>query len=395
MKILVLNSGSSSIKFQLFLMEDEKSIASGLVEKIGLKGSRATLKAHGEVYEITGHINDHHEGLEAINELLKRSKVINSLSELDGIGHRVVHGGESFTGPALVDENVIKTLERISPLAPLHNPGHIAGIRNAMQTSGDVPHVVVFDTIFHQTMPEYAYSYALPYDICKQYHVRKYGFHGTSHSFVCKRAADTMGIDFENFNAISLHLGNGASICAVKNGKSIDTSMGFSPLEGLVMGTRSGDIDPAAIVYLMDRGVIKHDEIDYFLNKKSGLLGICGSSDMRDIIEKNMDDERTKLAFDMFCYRAKKYIGAYYAVLGHVDAIVFTGGIGENAPHTREGICEGLEHIGIAVDKELNYQNIKGEREITDKKAKIRTFVIPTNEELEIARQTKQVIEKL
>ncbi|MCD8213286.1 MAG: acetate kinase [Campylobacter sp.] len=392
MKILVLNSGSSSIKFQLFLMEENRSIASGIVEQIGGENSRAILKTNGQEYEQIKPIKDHHEGLDAMNGLFRESNTLHDLSELDGIGHRIVHGGESFFSSMIVDDAVIKKIEQISPLAPLHNPGHIAGIKNAMQSSGNVPHVVVFDTVFHQTMPEYAYRYALPYDICKEHHIRKYGFHGTSHKYVCKRAANLMGINFENFNAISLHLGNGASACAVQNGKSIDTSMGLSPLEGLIMGTRSGDMDPAVVVYLLNIGVLKWDEIDTFLNKKSGLFGICGSSDMRDVVAKIKYDERAKLAFDMFCYRVKKYIGAYYAVLGRVDALIFTGGIGENAPNTRQKICDDLKHLGIHINHDLNFNKERVERCLDDKNVKIKTFVIPTNEELEIAIETMRVI---
>ncbi|WP_103604027.1 acetate kinase [Campylobacter concisus] len=394
MRILVLNSGSSSIKFQLFAMDTKTSLASGLVEQIGSSSSRAVLKANGETYEIKRFIKDHHDGLEAMNELFVTSHTLHDLSELDGIGHRIVHGGESFFSSMIVDESVIKKIEEISPLAPLHNPGHLAGIKNAMKESKNVPHVVVFDTVFHQSMPEYAYRYALPYDVCKTHHIRKYGFHGTSHRYVCKQAAKMLGIEFNKFNAISLHLGNGASACAVQNGKSIDTSMGLSPLEGLIMGTRSGDMDPAVVIYLLNIGVLKWNEIDNFLNKKSGLFGICGSSDMRDVVAKMENDERARLAFDMFCYRVKKYIGSYYAILGRVDALIFTGGIGENAPNTRQKICDDLKHLGIHINHDLNFSNERGERCIDDKDAKIKTLIIPTNEELEIAIETARVIKE-
>jgi len=394
MRILVLNSGSSSIKFQLFAMDTKTSLASGLVEQIGSSSSRAVLKANGETYEIKRFIKDHHDGLEAMNELFVTSHTLHDLSELDGIGHRIVHGGESFFSSMIVDESVIKKIEEISPLAPLHNPGHLAGIKNAMKESKNVPHVVVFDTVFHQSMPEYAYRYALPYDVCKSHHIRKYGFHGTSHRYVCKQAAKILGIEFDKFNAISLHLGNGASACAVQNGKSIDTSMGLSPLEGLIMGTRSGDMDPAVVIYLLNIGVLKWNEIDNFLNKKSGLFGICGSSDMREVVAKMQDDERAKLAFEMFCYRVKKYIGSYYAILGRVDALIFTGGIGENAPNTRQKICDELKHLGIHINHDLNFQDMRGERCIDGDDAKIKTLIIPTNEELEIAIETARVIKE-
>ena len=394
MKILVLNSGSSSIKFQLFAMDTKTSLASGLVEQIGSSSSRAVLKANGKTYEIKRFIKDHHDGLEAMNEIFVTSHTLHDLSELDGIGHRIVHGGESFFSSMIVDESVIKKIEEISPLAPLHNPGHLAGIKNAMKESKNVPHVVVFDTVFHQSMPEHAYRYALPYDVCKTHHIRKYGFHGTSHRYVCKQAAKMLGIEFDKFNAISLHLGNGASACAVQNGKSIDTSMGLSPLEGLIMGTRSGDMDPAVVIYLLNIGVLKWNEIDNFLNKKSGLFGICGSSDMREVVARMQDDERAKLAFEMFCYRVKKYIGSYYAILGHVDALIFTGGIGENAPNTRQKICDDLKHLGIHINHELNFSNERGERCIDEEGAKIKTLIIPTNEELEIAIETARVIKE-
>ncbi|WP_103588665.1 acetate kinase [Campylobacter concisus] len=394
MRILVLNSGSSSIKFQLFAMDTKTSLASGLVEQIGSSSSRAVLKANGETYEIKRFIKDHHDGLEAMNELFVTSHTLHDLSELDGIGHRIVHGGESFFSSMIVDESVIKKIEEISPLAPLHNPGHLAGIKNAMKESKNVPHVVVFDTVFHQSMPEYAYRYALPYDVCKTHHIRKYGFHGTSHRYVCKQAAKMLGIEFDKFNAISLHLGNGASACAVQNGKSIDTSMGLSPLEGLIMGTRSGDMDPAVVIYLLNIGVLKWNEIDNFLNKKSGLFGICDSSDMREVVAKMQNDERAKLAFEMFCYRVKKYIGSYYAILGRVDALIFTGGIGENAPNTRQKICDELKHLGIHINHDLNFQDMQGERCIDGDDAKIKTLIIPTNEELEIAIETARVIKE-
>lgn len=396
MKILVLNSGSSSIKFQLFDMQNEATIASGLIEKIGQLNSCAKLKVikSGEIFEKNVAINDHRAGLEIMDELFKISNTLHNFAELDGVGHRVVHGGDFFNESTLVTDEVIEQIKQNSSLAPLHNPGHLAGIKNAMQKSGTgVKHVVVFDTTFHKTMPEYVYHYALPFDLCKRLHIRKYGFHGISHNYVTKKAAAMLGIAYENFNAISLHLGNGASICAVKGGKSIDTSMGLSPLEGLIMGSRSGDIDPAVITYLLNLGEIKPEQIDELLNKKSGLLGICGSSDMRDVVDKmHAADQRAKLAFDMFCYRVKKYIGAYSAVLGRVNALIFTGGIGENAPNSRSKICGDLAVLGINIDDELNYAKSCEPRCIDAKGAVINTLVIPTNEELEIALETKRLI---
>ena len=398
MKILVLNSGSSSIKFQLFNMDNESTIASGLIEKIGENNSYAKLKVakSGEIFEKKGAIKDHQIGLEIMDELFKISNTLHNFKELDGVGHRVVHGGEIFNKSTIINAEVIAQIEQNSALAPLHNPGHLAGIRNAMAKSGEaVPHIVVFDTTFHKTMPEYVYRYALPYDLCKRLHIRKYGFHGISHNYVTKKAASMLGISYDNFNAISLHLGNGASICAVQGGKSVDTSMGLSPLEGLIMGSRSGDIDPAVLTYLLNLGEITANDIDDLLNKKSGLLGICGSNDMRDVVEKmHTGDERAKLAFDMFCYRVKKYIGAYSAVLGRVDALIFTGGIGENAPNSRSKICGDLSVLGIDIDHDLNYARSCEARCIDAKGAVIRTFVIPTNEELEIANETKRLITK-
>ncbi|CAD7287747.1 Acetate kinase [Campylobacter majalis] len=389
MKILVLNAGSSSIKFQLLLMDKNESIASGLIEQIGQPSGHAELKANGQKYERNQEIKDHHVGLAIMSELLKESGVLNSLTELDGIGHRVVHGGESFKSSAVVTAEVIKKIEDNIPLAPLHNPGALAGIKAAMSESGDIPHVVVFDTVFHQTMPEEAYRYAIPYDVAVKHHVRRYGFHGTSHQYVSQQAAKFLGIQNDKFNAITLHLGNGASVSAIKNGKSVDTSMGLSPLEGLIMGTRSGDIDPAVITYLIAQGEITADQIDNFLNKKSGLLGICGTNDMRDIGERvEKGDKQATLAFDMFCYRLKKYIGAYYAVVGKLDAIIFTGGIGENDQAMREKVCGELAHFGIKIDSAKNRdRSNRGDRCLDADGATIKTLVIPTNEELMIASE--------
>lgn len=396
MKILVLNSGSSSIKFQLFLMDKNESIASGLIEQIGQENGHAVLKANDKKYERFIPIKDHNEGLGIMNELFRESGVLHDLKELDGIGHRIVHGGESFKSSALVTDDVIAKIEQTIPLAPLHNPGHLAGIKTAMKESGDVPHVVVFDTVFHQSMPEYAYRYAIPYELGKKHHVRRYGFHGTSHNYVSKKAAEFLNIPYDKFNAITLHLGNGASVCAVQNGKCVDTSMGLTPLEGLIMGTRSGDIDPAVITYLINCGELEAKDIDNFLNKKSGLLGICGTNDMRDIEENIKNgDERSKLAFDMFCYRLKKYIGAYYAVVGKLDAIIFTGGIGENDQNMREKVCGELAHFGIKIDENLNKdRSNRGDRSLDANGATIKTLVIPTNEELMIATETMKLIKK-
>ena len=394
MKILVLNSGSSSIKFQLF--DNNVSIASGLVEQIGEEKGRAKLKCTDNEFELTQAIPNHEVGLEVMNTLFNQSGMLNSLEELDGIGHRVVHGGESFSKPVIVTQAVLDELKAISPLAPLHNPAHIVGIETAIKQSKGVPQVVVFDTAYHRTLPEYAYMYALPYELYEELHVRRYGFHGTSHHYVAKTAAAYLNIPMNAFNAISLHLGNGASVTAIKNGQSVDTSMGLSPLEGLIMGTRSGDVDPAALFYIAREKGLGVDDLDTLVNKKSGLKGICGTNDMREIEEMiAAGNEKAKLAFEMFAYRIKKYIGAYSAALGRVDALIFTGGIGENDAALRKLVCTGLENLGISIDFETNNQRCKIITALDTDKATVKTLVVPTNEELEIALQTKEVIEAL
>ncbi|ASM40327.1 acetate kinase [Campylobacter sp. RM12327] len=394
MKILVLNLGSSSIKFKLFEMGDKSVIASGLVEKIGEKSSYAKLKAEKtkEIFESTEAIKDHAQGLEVMENLFKKSGIMSDFEELGGIGHRVVHGGNRYFKPTLVTEKVIQDIEDIIPLAPLHNPAHAIGIRSVMKKAPNVKNVVVFDTAFHQTMPKSSYMYALPYEYCEKYKIRKYGAHGTSHEYVSKAGAKFMGIDINNFNCITLHLGNGASASAIKGGKCFDTSMGLTPLEGLMMGTRCGDIDPAVLPYLKRIANIEVEEMDIIMNKKSGLYGICGTNDMRDVEEKMKTDEKTKLAFDMFCYRIKKYVGAYYAALGKVDAIIFTAGIGENDDLAREAICENMQNLGIAIDKEKNSIRSGEIRDISTKDAKVRTLIVPTNEEFAIASATLELV---
>ena len=392
MKILVLNSGSSSIKFQLF--ENDESIASGIIEQIGESNGQAQLKCNGQKYEKSQSIPNHEAGLEVMNALFQESGILSSLEDLDGIGHRVVHGGETFHAPALINDTVIKAIEEVSPLAPLHNPAHLAGIKTAIAQSKGVPQVAVFDTAFHQSIPEHAYMYALPYKLYEELHVRRYGFHGTSHSYVSKTAAQYLGIPINEFNAISLHLGNGASVTAIKNGQSIDTSMGLSPLEGLIMGTRSGDVDPAALFYIAKEKGYSTEDLNTLVNKQSGLKGICGSNDMREIENLIKEgDKKAKLAFEMFAYRIKKYIGAYSAALGRVDAIIFTGGIGENDAALRKLVCTDLENLGISIDLSINDQRCKIITPLDDEKATVKTLVVPTNEELAIALQTKEVIE--
>ena len=391
MKILVLNSGSSSIKFQLFEMDNKTSLASGIIEQIGESDSAAKIEFAGKSIEKKEFIKDHSSGLKLMNMLLIESCTIKSLDELGGIGHRIVHGGKNFSKPTIVDEEVIKEIERLIPLAPLHNPAHIAGIKVTMEQSPNVPQVVVFDTAFHTTIPSYAYMYALPYETYEKDRVRKYGFHGTSHHYVSKEASKYLGK--KEINAITLHLGNGASMAAIKNGKCVDTTMGLTPLEGLIMGTRSGDLDPAILFYLARKNGLSIDDLDKMLNKQSGLKGICGSNDMREV-EKMAENGDTKagLALDMFAYRIKKYLGAYSAVVGKLDCIIFTGGIGENDIDTRMRCCADLENLGIELDLVKNNQRAKEIIDISDKNSKVKVLVIPTNEELEIAIQTNSLL---
>lgn len=391
MKILVLNSGSSSVKFQLFDMKTKLSIASGIVEQIGQSDSHAKIKFEDNVIEETKEIKDHLSALSLMNELLIKSKVISDLNELGGIGHRVVHGGKNFSKPEIVDEYVESEIERLIPLAPLHNKAHLDGIRVMKKLSPNVPQVVVFDTAFHATIPEHAYMYALPYEVYEKDHVRRYGFHGTSHHFVTKEAMKYLKKD--KINAVTLHLGNGASMAAVKESQCVDTTMGLTPLEGLMMGTRSGDLDPAILFYLARKHNLNIDDLDNMLNKKSGLKGICGSNDMREV-EKMAEegDKKAKLALDMFAYRIKKYIGSYSAVVGKLDCIIFTGGIGENDIDTRQRCCKDLEHLGIELDLEKNNQRASQIVEISKENSKVKVLIIPTNEELEIALQTNLLL---
>ncbi len=393
MKILVLNSGSSSIKFQLFDAKTNNSLVSGIIEQIGEKISHAKIKFEGGELEKSISIANHKIGLEIMNSLLIESKIIKDLCELDGIGHRVVHGGEEFSKPIIIDKNVIAQIEKLIPLAPLHNPANLEGIKSSIEHCPNVPQVAVFDTAFHASIPPHAYMYALPYETYEKNGVRRYGFHGTSHHFIAKEAAKYLGIALKDLNAITLHLGNGASMSAIRNGNSIDTSMGLTPLEGLIMGTRCGDIDPAIIFYLSRVEGLSIDELDNMLNKKSGLKGICGNNDMREVGEMAQnEDEKAKLALEMFNYRIKKYIGSYSAVLGRVDCLVFTGGIGENDIKVRENSCSDLENIGISLDLKANNQRAKEILEISKIDSKVKVLVIPTNEELEIALQVKSLI---
>lgn len=399
MKILVINSGSSSIKYQLLDMTNESVLAKGLVERIGIEGSRIIHRVDEKKQIIEKPIKNHEDGLKDVLILLTSDeyKVISSLNEINAVGHRVVHGGERFSSSVIIDKESLDTIEMMSFLAPLHNPANVMGIKAAMDLLPNVPEVAVFDTSFHQTMPKTSYLYAIPYEYYERYKIRRYGFHGTSHKYVSRRAAEIIGKDVKSLKIITAHIGNGASIAAVKYGESIDTSMGFTPLEGLVMGTRSGDLDPAVVSFLAQEEAITAKEVVDILNKKSGVYGLTKgfSSDMRDIEDNALEGDKTcRLALDIYEYRIAKYIGAYAAAMNGVDVLVFTAGVGENSPVTREEICENyLSYLGIKIDKEKN--DFKGlERIISTPDSKVTVIVVPTNEELMIARETKELIDK-
>jgi acetate kinase len=394
MKILVINSGSSSIKYKLFDMTGKTVLASGMLEQIGEGESRLThqtrdLVGNTETLEKVGSIPNHREGIQLISSVLKESEELPAMEELSGIGHRVVHGGEEFQEPTVIDQEVIDTIRKLIPLAPLHNPANLLGIEVSFESAAAVPQVAVFDTAFHQSIPNHAFRYAIPEDLYKAYGVRRYGFHGTSHYYVAKEASRVLNRPLDSLNLITLHLGNGASATAIKEGKSVDTSMGMTPLEGLIMGTRSGDVDPAVIFYLQRQTGMGGDGIESILNKESGLKGICGVNDMRKIGELAEEgNPQAKLAVDMVCYRIKKYIGAYCAILGRLDALVFTGGVGENASFIRGGSCQGLSRLGIEVDSEKNNVRSIDAFEIQTSTSQVKVLVIPTNEELQIAEET-------
>jgi acetate kinase len=396
MKIFVINCGSSSLKYKLFDMRDEDVLAEGIIERIGIENSFLKYETkEGTDIKIEHEIPTHKEGIELLIETLLSDEhgVLEDMDEIKAVGHRVAHGGEKFAHSTLIDDEVMKEIEDISDLAPLHNPANLMGIEVCKELMPETPQVAVFDTAFHQTMPEEAYTYALPYEYYEKYGVRRYGFHGTSHGYVANRAAEMMDEDINDLKIVTCHLGNGASIAAVKNGESVDTSMGFTPLEGLVMGTRCGDIDPAIIPFIMDKEDMTASEIDSVLNKGSGLYGVSGvSSDMRDI-EGAADEgnNQAQVALDIFNYRVKKYIGSYSAAMGGVDAVVFTAGIGENAIETREEILSDLEYMGIKIDKKAN--DIRGKEQIiTTSDSTVKAMVIPTNEELVIAKDTKEIL---
>ncbi|WP_425448951.1 acetate kinase [Dethiothermospora halolimnae] len=396
MNILVINCGSSSLKYQLIDMSNEEVLAKGLSERIGIEGSRVKHKPAGkEAVVIEKPMEDHKVALEIVlNALVDPNHgAIKSMDEINAVGHRVVHGGEKFANSVKIDEDVMNAVKDCIELAPLHNPPNIMGIEACKELMPNVPMVGVFDTAFHQTMPESSYIYPLPYELYEKHGIRRYGFHGTSHKYVANRASEMLNKDLKDLKVITCHLGNGASVAAIDNGKVIDTSMGLTPLEGLAMGTRSGDIDPAIVTFIMDKEGLDIDGANKLLNKKSGVLGISGvSSDFRDIEEAaEKGNKRAKLALDVFGNRVRKYIGAYAAMMGGVDAIVFTAGLGENSPETREDVCKGLEFIGIEIDTEKN--NVRGKETVVSKdNSKVEVLVIPTNEELMIARDTKKLV---
>ncbi len=393
MKVLVINAGSSSLKYQLIDMETEKAVAKGGCERIGIEGSFLKHKANGKEIVIEKAMPDHKVAVQLVLEALadKDHGAISSMSEIDAVGHRVVHSGEEFTGSVLITPEVLKKIEALSDLAPLHEPANITGIKACMAIMPSAPQVAVFDTAFHSTMPDYAYMYAVPYEDYKDYKVRRYGFHGSSHLFVSQEAAKYLGRN--DLKIVTCHLGNGSSISAVKNGKCIDTSMGFTPLAGVPMGTRSGDIDPAIIEYLGAKKNMTVSEMLTYLNKKSGMLGISGvSSDFRDLAAASeAGNDRARLALDMFAYATKKYVGGYAAAMGGIDCLVFTAGIGENDSFIRAKVTEGLEFLGIEIDKEENAKRTGDIHDITAKGGKVKVLVIPTNEELVIARDTARL----
>ncbi len=393
MKILVVNCGSSSLKYQLIDPENGELFAKGLCERIGINGSKIEYEVPSKDLEIEKEIDfpTHKEALNSVIDFLtcKENGVISSVDEVDAIGHRIVHGGEKFAKSVLINDEVLKAIEENNELAPLHNPANLMGVRTCMELMPGKKNVAVFDTAFHQTLPDYAYMYALPYEDYKELKVRKYGFHGTSHLFVSQVMNEIMG-NPENSKIIVCHLGNGASISAVKNGKSIDTSMGLTPLQGLMMGTRCGDIDPSAVLFIKEKRNLTDDQMNDRLNKKSGILGVYGkSSDCRDLEDGvAAGEERAILAENIFAYKIKSYIGAYAAIMGGVDAICFTGGIGENSPAIREKSLEGLDFLGIKLNKEINSIRKKGNVKLSTDESRVLVYKIPTNEELVIARDT-------
>ena len=396
MKTLVINCGSSSLKYQLIDMSTEESMVQGLVERIGIEGSILTQKVEGkDKYIRNTNIKDHKDAIKLVLEALVDSihGVIKSMDEISAVGHRVVHGGEKYSDSVLIDDEVLKSIKDCIVLAPLHNPPNVIGIEACKELMPNTPMVAVFDTAFHQTMPKHAYICPVPYELYEKYGVRKYGFHGTSHKYVSYKVAETMGKDIKDLKIITCHLGNGCSLAAVKNGKSVDTSMGFTPLAGVMMGTRSGSIDPSVISFLIEQHGYTIEQIDELLNKKSGILGISGvSSDFRDVLEAaESENERAKLALEIFYYKVRTQIAAYAGAMGGVDVIVFTAGIGENSSITRREILKGLEFFGFTINTEKN--ELRGKiQEISNEDSRVKVYVVPTNEELMIARDTAKLV---
>ncbi len=395
MNILVINAGSSSLKYQFINIESEQVLAKGLCERIGIEGSRLTQKVNGKNDLVREEaMKDHSDAIRMVIEALtgEEHNVISDMSQIDAVGHRCVHGGEIFSKSVVIDDDVMEAIKSCVPLAPLHNPANIIGIEACQKIMPNTPQVGVFDTAFHQQMPPEAYMYALPYEVYSEHKVRRYGFHGTSHKYVSQRAAEILGRPLEELRIITMHLGNGSSVAAVKGGHSIDTSMGFTPLAGVAMGTRCGDIDPAIVTYLMDKEGYDTKTMDKIMNKDSGVYGISGlSSDFRDLEAAMNTNPRAKLALDMFAYDVKKLVGAYAAAMGGVDVLVFTAGIGENTKIIREMITDGLEFMGVSIDKAAN--DCRGcEKDITASGATVKTLVIPTNEELMIAKDTAMLV---
>lgn len=398
MNVLIINCGSSSLKFQFINAETEDVLAKGLCERIGIEGSQLVYQTTGGEKEKTQiSMPTHTQAIKLVLDALvnEKSGVIKSLKEIEAVGHRMVHGGEKFACSTIITDEVIKTVESCNDLAPLHNPANLIGVRACQELIPGVPMVGVFDTAFHQTMPQKAYLYGLPYEYYEKHRVRKYGFHGTSHSYVSKRAAELMGKPYEAVKIIVCHLGNGSSVCAIKNGKSVDTSMGLTPLEGLIMGTRSGDVDPGVLEYIAKKENMNIDDISDMLNKRSGVLGISGiSSDFRDLEDAAAENNPAGIrALESFHYRVAKYIGSYAAAMNGVDAICFTAGVGENGPETREDICSYLEYLGIQIDKDAN--KVRGKEQlISTLDSKVKVYCLPTNEELMIAREMLTLLKK-
>ena len=398
MKVLVINAGSSSLKYQLVDMDNEKVLGKGIVERIGIEGSNLVHKYEDKKHKVEQPLKDHKEAIALVLDTLTKGehRVIDSMDEIGAFGHRVVHGGEEFAASVVIDDKVIAAIEANIPLAPLHNPANLMGIAACQHVMPNTPNVAVFDTAFHQTMPRAAYMYGLPYDYYERLKVRRYGFHGTSHRYVADQCAKLLGKPAAQTKIITCHLGNGSSLCAVSGGKSVDTSMGMTPLEGILMGSRSGSIDPAILQYVMHQDNLTIDQMTSILNKQSGMMGLDGlTSDMRDMMDGILrGDDRCKMAFEVWRHSVQKYIGGYAAIMGGLDAIVFTAGIGENDDIARNAVCEGLEFLGVEIDPAKN-KGVRGQlKELSKDGSKVKVFLIPTDEEMAIARDTKELVDE-